>query len=384
MYSLHDYGRMIGDTGRVGPYVEALRRAIRPGAVVVDIGTGPGVWAVLACGLGAKRVYAIDQSRSIQVARELAAANGCTDRIEFIERLSTAVTLPERADVIVEDIRGVLPAHGRALEALIDARRRFLAPGGTFIPRTDTLWTAPVFSERLYQAYRSPIGPERLGLKLDRLRQATLNRWTKQRVDAGDICLAPRQWATIDYREVESPDLSGTVRWSADRVVTIHGFAIWFDSELAPGVIMSNAPDRQELIYGRGFQPLAEPVTLSKGDELCLSVRAKLMRSGYTWCWDTEVVDARSGRAGFRMRQSTFLVDPLPRQLPRSIDAAAVPDLNDEGRRLAAMLSLLGDRQSMPDDLAQTACDRFPSLFPTTEMSRACAEVVRRRYARDA
>ena len=118
MYSLSGYGEMIADRVRIAAYVQALRQAVRPGAVVVDIGTGPGIMAVLACQLGASRVYAIESDEIIQVARAIAAANGCADRIEFIEDLSTKVTLPVRADVIVSDMRGVLPFLGTILRPL--------------------------------------------------------------------------------------------------------------------------------------------------------------------------------------------------------------------------------------------------------------------------
>jgi len=85
---------MIADTVRTGAYAEALRRAVKAGSVVLDIGTGTGIWALLACKFGARRVYAAEPGDAIHVAREIAAANGWSDRIEFIQRLSTEVTLP--------------------------------------------------------------------------------------------------------------------------------------------------------------------------------------------------------------------------------------------------------------------------------------------------
>src|SRR5258708_35871284 len=108
MYSLRSYGTMIADKGRTDPDGEALRREVKPGSVVVDIGTGAGVFALLACRFGARRVYAIETSDAIEVARDIAAANGMADRIEFLQRMSTRVELPERADVVVAEIHGIL------------------------------------------------------------------------------------------------------------------------------------------------------------------------------------------------------------------------------------------------------------------------------------
>src|SRR3984893_7272581 len=135
---------MVANRVRVSAYAEALRTAIRKDSIVIDIGTGPGIFAVLACRFGAKRVYAIEPGHVIQVARDVAAANDCADRIEFIQETSTRVTLPERADVIVSDLRGVLPLFHKNIPDLVDARHRFLNTGGLLIPRRDVLWVAVV------------------------------------------------------------------------------------------------------------------------------------------------------------------------------------------------------------------------------------------------
>jgi SAM-dependent methyltransferase len=144
MYSVHDYGAMIADRVRMDAYSHALRMAVSPGSVVLDLGSGAGIFALLACRLGARHVYAIEPSNIIEVGREIAAANNYGGQITFVQQRSEQVSLPERVDVIVSDMRGVLPWLGGNLRALIDARERFLAPGGTIIGRRDTLWAAVV------------------------------------------------------------------------------------------------------------------------------------------------------------------------------------------------------------------------------------------------
>ena len=161
MSSVHDYeisayGEMIADRVRMDAYAGALRRKVHPGSVVLDIGTGTGILALLACQCGARRVYAIEPGDCIQVAREVAAANHCADRLVFIQDVSSRVTLPERADVIVSDLHGALPLFESHLPAIVDARQRLLAPGGALIPRQDTLWAVPVSAPDLY---RTTVGP---------------------------------------------------------------------------------------------------------------------------------------------------------------------------------------------------------------------------------
>ena len=42
-YSVASYGAMIEDARRTGPFVEALRQAIGPDSVMLDIGSGTGL-----------------------------------------------------------------------------------------------------------------------------------------------------------------------------------------------------------------------------------------------------------------------------------------------------------------------------------------------------
>ena len=49
MYSIMGFGAMIEDKGRMNAYVSALKATVKNGDVVVDIGTGTGIAALLAC-----------------------------------------------------------------------------------------------------------------------------------------------------------------------------------------------------------------------------------------------------------------------------------------------------------------------------------------------
>ena len=156
MYSLRDYGDMIADRERFDAYSKAINKTVRPGDAVLEIGCGPGAFALLACQAGARKVYAIDSEEIVHFARELAAANGFADRMQFIESDSRKTDLPERVNVIVSDIRGSLPFFGHAIATIEDARQRFLAPGGRLIPQLDTLKVAVIEAGDFYSKLVSP------------------------------------------------------------------------------------------------------------------------------------------------------------------------------------------------------------------------------------
>ena len=138
-YSIQSYGEMITDGPRMQAYTDALTRSVFPGCVVLDIGAGTGIFSMLACQLGAGEVHAVEPDDSIQVARAIAAENDFSDRITFHQSLSTEINLTKRADVIISDLRGILPLLQHHIPSIIDARERLLAPAGCLIPESDDL-----------------------------------------------------------------------------------------------------------------------------------------------------------------------------------------------------------------------------------------------------
>jgi protein arginine N-methyltransferase 1 len=307
MYSLHFYGQMLADAPRMDAYMAALRRAVRPDSVVLDLGCGPGVFALLACKFGARRVFAVEPDSVIGVAREAAVANDCADRIEFFESLSTEITLPEPATIVISDLRGVLPWFEQHIPSIIDARERLLAPGGVLIPRRDILWAAVVEAS---EQYDDLVGPwQKLDLDLSAGTRLVTNAWRKSYLKPEQLLVDPVSWTTIDYYEVQSADVRAEISWRAARNGTAHGVAIWFDSELADGISFSNHPAASKMIYGVGLFPFSQPVAITEGERIQVRLAADLVNDGYVWRWDTDFFAGTNVKASFR--QSTFYGVPL-------------------------------------------------------------------------
>jgi type I protein arginine methyltransferase len=371
LYSLQGHGSMLADRVRTAAYAEALRRAVRPGMVVADIGTGMGIFALLACRLGARRVYAVEQDDVIQVAREAAAANGYADRIECIQAVSTRVELPERADVVISDLRGVLPLFGQHIGSIADARRRLLAADGTLICRRDTLWAA-VVSAPEWQRERAAAWDEcGFGFDLRAARRLTVNTWGKRHVRPEQLLVAPRAWATLDYTSVTDPNVSGKVGWEAEHSGAAHGLAVWFDAELFGGAGFSNAPGGPELIYGQAFFPLPEPVEITPGDRVEAALRADLVGDDYVWGWETAVANGRETKA--RFKQSTFLGAPLSPARLRRAATSHRPALSEEGRVEQFILAQM-DGETPLEEVAARLARRFARRFPTRRdaLARVC------------
>jgi protein arginine N-methyltransferase 1 len=312
MYSVHFYGQMLADAPRMDAYAAALRRTVKPDSVVMDLGCGPGVFALLACKLGARRVYAVERENVISLARETAAANGFADHIEFFEKLSTEITLSEPATIIISDLRGVLPWFQQHIPSIIDARARLLARGGVLIPRRDILWAAVVEAPDRYEEIVGPWQNNKYELDLSAGTRLVTNNWRKTRIEPEQLLVEPVCWTTVDYYEVESPDIRAEISWRAPREGTAHGVAVWFDSDLVDGIGFSNHPSKAQMIYGNGFFPFSEPVQVKEDDRIVLRLAARMVEDDYVWRWDTDffAADDETGpKVSFK--QSTFFGVPL-------------------------------------------------------------------------
>jgi protein arginine N-methyltransferase 1 len=367
MYSLSAYGEMLGDRVRIEAFARALRGAIRPGSTVVELGTGPGAMAVLACRLGAGRVYAIEPCSVIQVAREVAKANGCADKFEFIEDISTRVSLPVRADVIVSDLRGVLPLFGTHIQSVADARERFLATGGTLIGRKDRIWAAVVHAPAEYAGIVDPWERNPMGISLEIAKRRALSDFRKVHVKRDQLLTDPQLWTVIDYRVVEKPDFRGSLNWKVQRDGVGHGILAWFDMELADGIELSNSPDSPAAIYGSAFFPWLKPVELKQGQCVSVDLVARLLNDEYFWRWTTRIESGGiPGETESRFDQSQLQSAVISPLLLRKAASNFVPQLSNDGSIRRKALELMDSRASL-ENIAQTLATEFPQRFKMWE-----------------
>jgi type I protein arginine methyltransferase len=284
-----------------------LRAVIRPGSIVLDIGTGCGLFALLACRHGAARVYAVETEPSISIARELAAENRVADRITFIHSRSTEVTLPERVDITVADIRGILPLAGGAVTALIDARERLMKPGGAIVPRRDMLRATVVSAPHIYSQAVDVWSSGAFGLSTAAARAAAIHQVVP--VDATDVTeLAdPVDMAAIDYRTIVTPSVAATGAWFVSAGIA-HGLALWFEAELADGISYRSGPNSGDELYGVAFLPWPQAVTFSATTAVAVNLRADWINGSYVWTWRTTIGGADPM---LRFEQSTFRGGPI-------------------------------------------------------------------------
>jgi protein arginine N-methyltransferase 1 len=133
--------------GRNALYRQAIAATLRPGDRVADLGCGVGVLGLFCLEAGAGKVWGIDSSDAIHVAREAMAKAGLADRYECIAGSTFRTELPEQVDLIICDHVGFFGFDYGIVQLMRDARERFLKPGGAMIPQALDLMVAGVSSE---------------------------------------------------------------------------------------------------------------------------------------------------------------------------------------------------------------------------------------------
>ncbi len=364
-YSLRDYGSMLADATRFRAYANAIKAAVRPGDAVLEIGCGPGVFALLACRAGARRVYAIESDNVVQVARQLAAVNGCSDRIEFIQGDSRRVHLPERVNVIVSDIRGVLPLYSQALPSIEDARQRFLAPGGILIPRCDTLKAAVIEAKKYYSRLVAPWQKKARGMDLSEALVPLLNEFYSSHFKPGQFLTESQTWCTLDYASGTTRKASADIAFRAVRNGVAHGVCSWFDTRLFGEIGYTSQPGAGATIYGQAFFPWPKAVPLVEGQQIQLTLHADLIGQDYVWRWETRFAAGENGQ-DLSFHQSTFQGANFSPSSLRRRAADFVPMLSDEGQADRWLLQAMDGKATL-QEIAQSAATRFPHLFPRCE-----------------
>jgi protein arginine N-methyltransferase 1 len=351
---------MLADSGRVNAYAEAIAAAVRPDDIVADIGCGAGLFSLLACRAGARRVFAIESDECIQTARELAAANGLRDVIEFFQTDSSRTELPERVNVIVSDIRGVLPLFRDVIPALDDARNRFLVAGGIMIPQRDVLKAALIEAPEFYSELTSPWSKQLAGLDLSSPLSQILNQLHSTNFRSEQLVTAPLQFGVLDYTLGAQARVAAELDFDVARAGTIHGICIWFEAKLFGNIGYSSQPGSQS-VHGQLFLPWLKPVRVEEGAKIHVGLHSNLITSDYIWRWETKI-PGTSSHPLIYFAQSTFHGAAFSLQSLRRQELNHLPALSEVGHAELWILERMKGDATL-QSIAQGAFEQFPGLF---------------------
>jgi protein arginine N-methyltransferase 1 len=279
---IHAHGELLSDRVRTESYRRAILATVKSGDIVLDLGCGIGLLTLFACQAGAQRVYAVEVTEMVEVARLICRENGFEDRVVFVNGHSREVDLPEPVDVIITETMGSFGVGEGMLASVSDAGQRFLNPGGVIVPAALDLIVAPVESEALYRAC-DPWSENPYQLDLNSARPFALNNPFRVELTGDHLLSDPAVLTRIVLAQVEEADVNAQVSCLANRKGVLHGIGGWFAANLAPGIRLSNAPPLRTPNWRHAFFPVEHPVQLKAADEVRVTIRVSGGDRHFSW-----------------------------------------------------------------------------------------------------
>ncbi len=247
---------MLNDRVRTARFLKAIDEVIRPGDVVVDLGSGTGVLAMAAARAGASHVYAIEANpRVAEIAQSNFTRNGLADRITLCKGRSTAITLPERADVLVSEIIGDDPFDEQIIAMTTDARLRLLKPNARMIPSRIEVFGLPVtippakYAEFVFSSETVAMWREWYDLDFSALtevphpHEAPIFHINPQTARDWDRLSQPLRLADIDLEKYAEQQLNYGENVVAQARGLLNGLLIYFQVTLSSQTCLSTHPD---------------------------------------------------------------------------------------------------------------------------------------------
>jgi hypothetical protein len=260
---------MLNDVERNEALATAVKRQVRPGDYVLDIGAGSGLLSMLAAKVGAAKVISCESNPLLaEIATQIIASHGLSDLVTVIPKPSSQLTigmdLDRRVDVIMAEIvdcgligEGILPT-------MRHARQHLLAPGGRLLPRSARVLGSLVMSEAVDGLNRvSDAGGFDVGMVNS---VATVGHFpVRLRTWPHTLLSEVIELFSFDFDVGPLDDGSSNVRMPVTASGTAHGIAAWFEMDLGGRVTMRNSPDNVSSHWMQAWIPFGVPFEVIAG-----------------------------------------------------------------------------------------------------------------------
>lgn len=267
---------MLNDEQRNAAFERALAKAVTPGSVVLDIGSGTGLLAMMAARAGAGETVSCEMVAPLaELAREVVARNGLAGKIQIMSKKSTDLAvgrdLPRRANLLVtETVDCGLLGEG-IVPSINHARANLLTEDALIIPRAATVYATLVESKRLRGL--NCVG-RCAGFDLELMRQYATPHYFPVRLAAFEYeaLTAPFEVFRFDFGRGLILPSQKTISVPAARAGTCHAAIFWFDMQLDEEISISNEPG-STTHWEQAIQCLEQEVAVAAGDVLEVEAR---------------------------------------------------------------------------------------------------------------
>jgi SAM-dependent methyltransferase len=261
---------MLEDVVRTTAYDEALRRTVKPGARVIDFGSGTGVMAIFAARHGAGVVDAIERTEFVERARRIAARSGHPE-IRFHHADHESFRTDGRADVLVSEWMGHLLFYEAMLEPLLQVRDRWLAEDGVMVPKRVSSHAGLVTDPRAHEGLSFLMGKP-YGLDFGEIADVPLRQPHLVNFEPDQLLDSVIELGTLDMKTIERQPTRLVGSGYPSQNATVYGIAAWFSMELCDDFVVGTGPFDPETHWQQVYFPFLEPIEVSTERELTIVI----------------------------------------------------------------------------------------------------------------
>jgi len=265
---------MLHDKPRNDAYEKAINAIVTKDDIVLDIGTGSGLLAMMAARAGAKHVYACEMNPILAaMAHEVIAANNLQDKITIIEKKSSDMIIgedmPEKADVLVMEIFDSAVVGEEVLPTMQHAWAALLKDGARIIPESAQLHGALTQCPDLEKL--NQIG-EVNGFDLSAMEHFArpFSHWDMQvNFAASDECKRlsePFFIQNYDFQKPPEMEFATEVSTKISTDGNADSMIFWFDLTMADGITFSTEDYQTQNHWRPASQILMDHETCEAGE----------------------------------------------------------------------------------------------------------------------
>lgn len=267
---------MLNDELRNRAFADAIARAGMEDGLVLDIGSGSGLLAMLAARARARHVVSCEAVEPIaRMARDIIACNGLADRITVVEAPSTsplvAAALEQPATHLVTEIVDCGLLGEGLLPTLRHAREHLLASDAILVPGAARIFYRLLESPAIYH---NNFVSTAAGLDVGLFNMFSTRDHFPVRLE------------TWQHRFLSAPRLARTFDFGADSLLpettedrvevaidgTAHGVILWFELYLYDGICVSNAPTSERTHWMQAAYLFDRPMSVRSRDQILLQI----------------------------------------------------------------------------------------------------------------